>query len=79
MLDGDIAISESLVPCVAPGRENAPPSIDALLLSLSWVLFGCDMIEGVFSSKALGTGCGQQSGVATDEGERMPRQNEAIA
>src|SRR5262249_31927442 len=42
-------------------------------------LSGVAQFIGVFGSKALAMGCGQQSGVTTDEGERMPCQNEAIA
>jgi hypothetical protein len=69
MIDADIAMSENLAPIVAQGRENAPQGIDTPLPGVAWLLFRRDVIKGAFSGKPLGTGCSQQCGVATDEGD----------
>ena len=47
------------------------PNSDAPSSGSSWHLVGNGIIEGVFGDETFCLGCGKQSAVTTDEGERM--------
>ena len=62
----------------AAGRNHAPRGLGTHLPRVPGLLFRRDVVKGRLRGETLGTRRGQEGGVATDKGERLPRHHTAI-